>query len=837
MTSTQNNVDANKNLSSADSDDWAVVGPGKPKRNTSFVAMPKSLPQPTSGPSKRTQANSVRRLHSGDLSSLQQEQQHSKNMVKSHKMPARSQSFSIPQRADSATSASSVTVQNSQTSRRSWKGGLKKNPSSDNMDTARQSLSGVKKGKASPARSKSYAGHGSGVKPAGVSFAAVYKPRSLEEISLLNATGTGSTHMEQQVVRCSADVLLSHRLYFTEAPVSWTPHDRCHWQAHNRILRLEQEHSLYFNFKPLEINDETRWKSKVVSKKIGLASDTVDQVDAKLASITAILNKLSWTNLDKLTVKFIEALGASANCSVDNSKPIDAVSTTISQDLIKMTMSVVVEKAMLEPHFAELYARLSVRLASIHKTFKRIVLSLCQEQFEITGKLDAAAPVVESTSVAEITSNKKKSIGLMKFIGELYVMNLIKSSIMISCCERLLCPTDEEKLENFCKLMTTIGKKLQEENHEYEPECRDLWSRVYCMAGRVPLHFNNNPAPTTAPSTRIKFLLQALIELKENNWVQIRHEHEKAQTIAQIHAQIAEEAKRGPVVKTASASMLARSQSSGTMPKQNSFHFSTQSVTRDDDIVKSKRMSGNIRRSKSEAPSESSLQKAIETLPEAKSVELPLPVLPGSRKQQTEPKVNAQEIQFTQYSEQAKNLLKEFFVSGDRGEAILLIDELVRCNTSGHLDRGEVVVKAGIFLVLEMREQQVQQFLDVISKCLDEQKIDKNCLVMALNEPLEFIWDISIDAPLAVSLLINIIVEWLKKKVDDGETALNSFNFLLEAPLSFRSEGRPAYFAAQVLKKKGGKVSDEEFRVIEQLMSEEEKNKFVSVQEFLKQCS
>jgi MIF4G domain/MA3 domain len=828
--------DISYDFNSADSNDWAVVRPTKPKRSTSMVAIPKRLPQLPSGQPTRTQSNSVRRQQSGDLSSLQQEQVHTKNTSKSQKLPVRSQSLSVPQRTDSLKSTGHGTVTGNVKSipnnRRGSKGGLKKNPSSDSMD-GRQSLSGGKKGKASPARSMSYAGQGSGSKPTAVSFADAYRPKSLDEISLLNTNGTGSTLLKQQVIRCSAELLLSQRLFFTDAPLCWTPHDRCHWQAPDRILRLEQENSLFHNFKPLKINDETRWKSKAISRKVGIVPDTVDQVNAKLASITAILNKLSWTNLDKLTVQFIEALGADACSGVDSSKPLDATSTTISQDLIKMTMSIVVEKAMLEPHFAELYARLSVRLAAIHKTFKRIVLYLCQEQFELTGKLDEAAPL-DSASVAETTQNKKKSIGLMKFIGELYVMNLIKSSIMISCCERLLCPTDEEKLESFCKLMTSIGKKLQEENREGEPECRDLWSRVYCMAGKVPM--DSISACPTAPSTRIKFLLQALVELKENNWVQIRHVHEKAQTIAQIHAQIAEETKRGPLVKTASATMIARSKSSGMVSKHDTLDNPKQTSANNATYVPNKRKSGHLRRSKSEAPGpSSSLQKAMMENPFkiTPDCEITLSVLPET--QIVEPiEISLQPS--NQCREKAKNLLNEFFVSGDRGEAISLIDEIVLSNTPGHLERGALVVKAGIFLVLEMKEQQVRQFLDVISKCLDDQKLVKECLSIALEEPLDCIWDIEIDAPLAVSLLAAIIADWLKKKLDEGETALSSLDFLLKSSNNFRTGGRPALFAVQILKQKEQNLSDDELKLVEEIMTEEEKTRYGSVQVFVSNC-
>jgi MIF4G domain len=839
-------------------DDWSVVGGNKTKRISSLAAAASNvtLQQPPAVPPRRTFSHSVRRAQSGEVSSLQQQQQqHGKQGNQRQKLAKRSQSFSIPQQLQQQAPPSKNGHSNH---RRSSYGSQNSNKSlkQNGADTNASNGTTSGKNKVIPSRSHSYGGRGSGVKTNLASHN--NKLKSLDEIVLFNVTGSGMTVQEMHVVRCSADLLLSQRLQFTEAPLVWTPHNRCHWQAPDRMRKIEQEQSLYYNFKPLQVNDETRWKSKVI---VGTnQTKNEDQVAIKIAAITSILNKLSWTNLNKLTIKFVEALSTTNNtdASSNTDLPEEENTTQIAPELIGITMKIVVDKAMMEPHFAELYAQLSVNLATVHKLFKRTVLRLCEEQFELTGRLDG---VSEGNVDAETSNNntelkqksslianaaaKKKSIGLMKFIGELYVMGLIKTSIMISCCERLLCPTDEEKLESFCKLMSTIGKRLQEQ-HDNEDSCTNLWNNVYCMAGKAPPEMLDGPV---APSTRIKFFLQSLIELKENNWIQVRHEHEKAQTIEQIHAQAAEEAKRGPIVKTTSSMLLTRSQSNDLFPNHN---YTGKSGGMEHDnfvavvngVAKENNKSGNLRRTKSEAVSGlSTLQNAlsddtstIEMSPKIDALIRPQPPKQSSKlpDKTSSPQTKiSKHLDAVQCGENTKAILKEFFVSGDRGEAVLLLDEIVDITAAEHLKRGEAVITAGIFLVLEMKELHVRKFLDVISKCLDDQKVDKDCFVPALMDPLEFLRDIEIDAPQAASLLAMIIADWLTKKVDDGDTAVSSIDFLLRSPENFRNEGNPAMFATQILRARGGVITDVDAQIVQTLMSNDEMEKFQSATTFI----
>ena len=48
-----------------------------------------------------------------------------------------------------------------------------------------------------------------------------------------------------------------------------------------------------------------------------------------------------------------------------------------------------------------------------------------------------------------------------RFIGELYKLGMLTAPIMVRCISDLLNKDEEEGYECLCKLLTTIGKKLE----------------------------------------------------------------------------------------------------------------------------------------------------------------------------------------------------------------------------------------------------------------------------------------------------------------------------------------------------------------------------------------
>lgn len=815
--------------------------------------------------------------------------------------------------------------------------------------------------------------------------------RHVKEIILYNTTGSGNNKKERQVIRLSAETFLSKRLMYLDAPPVrtedddinddtdnrddsnnttnknknrnnifqqqpyitkfWQPHQRCLWTSEVRIEAIENDTAKYLDYKPLQTNDDTRWKAKVMKDtdddEVTTAHDEIIK-----SAILSILNKLSWTNLDKLTIQFLKAVGSSATAKEQQHQAVDydnnsqcSEKSATSVHTVVLVMRLVVEKAMAEPHFAELYANLSVKLSQVHKAFKRSVLTICQEQFEVTERneynntndnsisessdnnnLTNNSETTANTTTATITTmNKQASIGLMKFIGELYKVGIIKSSVMISCLNRLLILDDEEKLECFTKLITTIGSRLYQDKAIYHSEQMDhIWDIVYKLAGHTTNKQDNNQIIVAAPSIRLKFMLQSLIELKENNWIQIRHEAEKAKTIQEIHQDIAaEELEKASLTRNKSSSscrsnrfnnnnntkpLIKRSvssdgcmyhyhaspqqQSNNTIARQSSsvsiastdsssfnIDLHNQDVLRMPNNHGTKSRPNRLRRAKSDdgqkllneyikqqpniinnnnnnssppskipnnnnntnkkqspknrrnnPPSPPKRTKSNDTLdftgfdndnkPKRQGSISNLSVLTPNIDYQSSPK---------ECGERSKAIFKEYFISDDKKETIKSIQELVGTNTYDstsnigikmYSDRCVAMIESCILMVLEMKERDVYKFLDIIAACVNQEIIiiienistsSNNILIRSLNDPLEFLRDIEIDAPMASSYLSLIIASWI-----DCKYILSIGFLLLQVPDYFKTNGRPAEFAIQILyklhtiQKKKQKKEDEE---------------------------
>jgi hypothetical protein len=173
-----------------------------------------------------------------------------------------------------------------------------------------------------------------------------------------------------------------------------------------------------------------------------------------------------------------------------------------------------------------------------------------------------------------------------------------------------------------------------------------------------------------------------------------------------------------------------------------------------------------------------------------------------------------------------KNVFKEFFVGGDIDDAVLSLHELVGIGSEGHVERGAAVVEAAVLTVMEMKESDVDKMIQVFGRCLAEHKISYDSIAMGLSDPLEFLRDVEIDAPLAPKLLATIMADWMQRK------AL-SLERLQTAPAYFLSDGRPAEFAVLLLSKRGEPYSENELDVVANLMTDEERQIHPSVLEWI----
>lgn len=210
--------------------------------------------------------------------------------------------------------------------------------------------------------------------------------------------------------------------------------------------------------------------------------------------VKALLNKLTMEKFDSISGQILEW----ANRSVNESD---------GRTLIQV-IKLVFEKATDEATWSEMYARLcrflmerisqDVRDEGIKNQdgkpiagghlFRKYLLNRCQEDFERgwsvkEAAVQAAANKAEDDKAAAAEAEKagtgeealysdeyyaaqkakRRGLGLVKFIGELFKLQMLTERIMHECIKKLLSNVEnpeEEEIESLCKLLATVGQLL-----------------------------------------------------------------------------------------------------------------------------------------------------------------------------------------------------------------------------------------------------------------------------------------------------------------------------------------------------------------------------------------
>ncbi|XP_077167495.1 eukaryotic translation initiation factor 4 gamma 3 isoform X4 [Paroedura picta] len=220
--------------------------------------------------------------------------------------------------------------------------------------------------------------------------------------------------------------------------------------------------------------------------------------------------------------------------------------TVDTEERLKGVIDLVFEKAIDEPSFSVAYANMCRCLVTLKVpmaekpgstvNFRKLLLNRCQKEFEKDKadddvfekkqkELEAATAAEERTRLHDELEEAKdkarrRSIGNIKFIGELFKLKMLTEAIMHDCVVKLLKNHDEESLECLCRLLTTIGKDLDFEKAK----------------PRMDQYFNQMEkiVKERKTSSRIRFMLQDVIDLRQCNWIS-RRADQGPKTIEQIH--------------------------------------------------------------------------------------------------------------------------------------------------------------------------------------------------------------------------------------------------------------------------------------------------------------
>ncbi|TVY88522.1 Eukaryotic translation initiation factor 4 gamma, partial [Lachnellula willkommii] len=261
--------------------------------------------------------------------------------------------------------------------------------------------------------------------------------------------------------------------------------------------------------------------------------------------VKAALNKMTPEKFDKIADQIL-AIAAQSKDEADG--------RTLRQ-VIQLTF----EKATDEAHWASMYAKFCKRMletmspdikdesildkngniVSGGNLFRKYLLNRCQEEFERGWKMDLpdkpegergdeksgeAAMLSEEYYIA--AGAKRRGLGLVQFIGELYKLSMLTERIMHECVKKLVDYTgipDEAEIESLTKLLKTIGANL-DSTEKGKPMMDVYFSRIEALVSTPDL-----------PS-RLRFMLMDIVDLRKKRW-QSKEQNKGPKTLEEVRAE------------------------------------------------------------------------------------------------------------------------------------------------------------------------------------------------------------------------------------------------------------------------------------------------------------
>lgn len=294
-----------------------------------------------------------------------------------------------------------------------------------------------------------------------------------------------------------------------------------------------------------------------------LGEKVLPEEEKVIRDVKGMLNKLTFDKFDLISDKII-GMGI------------------MTKSVMPGTIDLIFDKAVEEPKFASMYARLCLKIVLKEKEdkkaanpevekvdleFRRFLISKCQVEYEKKkawsysrlSKLQEQAatvaaaqgeggdnpetpattqdtPVVarqigESGELTEedyaLIKVKRRVLGNMRFIGELFNAGLIGEKIMHAVIAELLRDIqnpEEEEIESFCKLFTCVGPKL---------DIPLAAKQIESYLARMTLLTQN-----TILSTRVRFMVLDVLDLRRKKWAGL--EKDLPKTLADFERELAE---------------------------------------------------------------------------------------------------------------------------------------------------------------------------------------------------------------------------------------------------------------------------------------------------------
>lgn len=282
-----------------------------------------------------------------------------------------------------------------------------------------------------------------------------------------------------------------------------------------------------------DVEIRNRASKPFIIDRLKLKSEERNELDELIRDIRIILNKLTPQNLQKLTNDLCQL-------AINN------------EERLKMTIDLIFEY-LEDQIYIQVYAQLCKLLLNFkvpssidHSkqiSFSMILLRKCHEEFylDIYEKInypqllnnivscsdDKKKAELKNFADEKLFEAKKKSLGIIVFIGELYKVKIITEAYINDCIDNLfLQESDNFYLELLCKLLTTVGKEIDRPVN-------------YHRTNNYFTRLDNIVQNSNLITIRIRFMILDLIDLRINNWIP-RRSPDMPRTFEEIRREIEE---------------------------------------------------------------------------------------------------------------------------------------------------------------------------------------------------------------------------------------------------------------------------------------------------------
>lgn len=291
-----------------------------------------------------------------------------------------------------------------------------------------------------------------------------------------------------------------------------------------------------------------RWvpKSKKTKTEKKLAPDGVTELlekeDAE-RKMKSLLNKLTLEMFDHISAEIL---------SIANQSKWEKQGETLN-----VVIEEIFHKACDEPHWSSMYAQLCGKVVkeldteivdetNEGKNGPKLVLhylvARCHAEFDKgwADKLPAnedgtqLEPEMMSDEYYKAAAAKRRGLGLVRFIGFLYRLNLLTGKMMFECFRRLMKDLSntpsEETLESVVELLSTVGEQFETDSFSAGQATLEGSALLDSLFANLQNIIDNG-----AISNRMKFKLIDIKELREDKHWNSNKKEDGPKTIQQIH--------------------------------------------------------------------------------------------------------------------------------------------------------------------------------------------------------------------------------------------------------------------------------------------------------------